>query len=181
MNSIFAYFVPFFNLREHPKIQQFPYEHYLWYHLRCLSVPQWSRAHDHLQVICPGGWSFPGLATNSAILFCFLFVKKLMTPSQGNTFILRSSQQLPRLCFGPLKCFLSCHGPRLASGKAFRATNKQGHHQVCRARHGGPRTPKKCWCKPELCVCWNRTFYHRSLILKSQQKRIELVTRPGGH
>ena len=78
-----APFAPFFNLREHPKIQQFPYERYQWcqssLHLGCLSVPQWSRAHDHLQVICPGGWSFPGLATNSAILFRFLFVKKSMT------------------------------------------------------------------------------------------------------
>ena len=32
--------------------------------------------------------------------------------------------------------------------------------------------------QPWLCICWNRTFAYRSLILESQQKRIELVTRP---
>ena len=59
-------------------------------------------------------WIIPGLATNS-ILFCFLFVKKSliclegksMTPRRGNTFLFRSSQQLPRLRLGPLKGFLS--------------------------------------------------------------------------
>ena len=31
----------------------------------------------------------------------------------------------------------------------------------------------------ETLICWKRTFLHWSLIVKSQQKRIELVTRPG--
>ena len=35
------------------------------------------------------------------------------------------------------------------------------------------------WCKPWLCVCWKCIFLHRSLILKSQQNKIEVVTRPG--
>ena len=56
----------------------------------------------------------PGQATNS-IFFCFLFCEKSliclegksMTPRRGNTILFRSSQQLPRLCLGPLKCFLS--------------------------------------------------------------------------
>ena len=30
-----------------------------------------------------------------------------------------------------------------------------------------------------MCVCWKRTCLHRSFIVKSQQNRIELVTRPG--
>ena len=30
-----------------------------------------------------------------------------------------------------------------------------------------------------MCVCWKRTFLHRSLIVKSKHSRIELVTRPG--
>ena len=34
------------------------------------------------------------------------------------------------------------------------------------------------WRKPWLCVCWKRTFLHRSLILNSQQNVTELVTRP---
>ena len=55
-----------------------------------------------------------GLATNS-IFFCFLFYEnsliclegKSMTPHRGNTFLFRSSQQLPRLRLGPSKGFLS--------------------------------------------------------------------------
>ena len=55
-----------------------------------------------------------GLDTNS-IFFCFLFGKKSliclegksMTPHRGNTILFRSSQQLPRLCLGPSKGFLS--------------------------------------------------------------------------
>ena len=55
-----------------------------------------------------------GLATNS-IFFCFLFCEnsliclegKSMTPHQENNFLFRSSQQLPRLCLGPSKGFLS--------------------------------------------------------------------------
>ena len=39
-------------------------------------------------------------------------------------------------------------------------------------------TVKNRWRKPWLCVCWKRTFLHRSLIVKSQQNKIELVTRP---
>ena len=55
-----------------------------------------------------------GLATNS-IFFLFPFCKKSliclegksMTPHRGNTILFRSSQQLPRLCLGPSKGFLS--------------------------------------------------------------------------
>ena len=55
-----------------------------------------------------------GLATNS-IFFCFLFCEKSliclegksMTLHRGNTILLRSSQQLPRLRLGPSKGFLS--------------------------------------------------------------------------
>ena len=32
-----------------------------------------------------------------------------------------------------------------------------------------------------MCVCRKRTFLHRSLILKSQQNRIDLVNRPACH
>ena len=46
---------------------------------------------------------------------CFLFCTKSliclegisMTPHRGNTILIRSYQQLPRLCLGPLKGFLS--------------------------------------------------------------------------
>ena len=46
-----------------------------------------------------------GLDTNS-IFLCFLFVK-INEPLSGNTILFRSSQQLPRLCLGPSKGFLS--------------------------------------------------------------------------
>ena len=53
-------------------------------------------------------------STNS-ILFSFLFGEKSsiclegksMTPRRGNTILFHSSQQLPRLCLGPMKGFLS--------------------------------------------------------------------------
>ena len=35
------------------------------------------------------------------------------------------------------------------------------------------------WRKPWFCVCKQQTCLHRSLIVKSQQNSIELVTRPG--
>ena len=61
-----------------------------------------------------GTLNLPSLATSS-IFFCFLFVKKSliclelksMTPHRGNTILFCSSQQLPRLCLGPSKGFLS--------------------------------------------------------------------------
>ena len=37
-------------------------------------------------------------------------------------------------------------------------------------------TVKQKWHKPWMCVCWKCTFLHRSLLVKSQQNRTELVT-----
>ena len=54
-----------------------------------------------------------GLDTNSFFLFPFCekslicLQGKSMTPHRGNTFLFRSSQQLPRLRLGPSKGFLS--------------------------------------------------------------------------
>ena len=39
-------------------------------------------------------------------------------------------------------------------------------------------TIKNNWQKPSMQVCWKRTFKYRSLIVISQQNKIELVTRP---
>ena len=36
-----------------------------------------------------------------------------------------------------------------------------------------------CWRKPWLCLCWKKHFFHRSIILKSQENRIKFVTRLG--
>ena len=53
---------------------------------------------------------------------------------------------------------------------------------VCRAKRGGSRTPStrsdaNLWC----AFVENALFLHRSLILKSQQNRIDLVNRPACH
>ena len=72
-------------------------------------------------------------------------------------------------------------GPRLASCVASRTTEIQGHRQGCRARRGGPRTPSTTTEANLDCAFVENALFtnDRSLILKSQQNRIELVTRPG--
>ena len=61
---------------------------------------------------------------------------KSMTPRWGNTSLLHSSQQLPVL--DPQKAFWADKAPlmglQLASSLASRATENQGHCQVCSAR-----------------------------------------------
>ena len=106
-----------------------------------------------------------------------------MTPHWGNTILFHSSQQLPRLCLGSLKGFqadrVPFKGPRLASCVASASTEIQGHRQVCRARCGGPRTPSPTTdANLDCAFVENALFLHRSLILKSRQTIIELVTRP---
>ena len=49
---------------------------------------------------------------------------------------------------------------------------------MCRARRGGPRTPSTFDANLDCAFVENALFSHLSLILKSQQNRIELVTRP---
>ena len=54
-----------------------------------------------------------------------------------------------------------------------------GHRQVCRHRCRGPRTPSKTIdANLDFSFAKKPTFSHWSLIDKSQQNRIELVTRP---
>ena len=107
-----------------------------------------------------------------------------MTPHWGNTIIFPSIQQLPRLCLGPLKSFLSWHdalqGPLTCLVHCFQ------NYIETRTQSGTPRqaekpqgTFKNSWRKPWLCVRWKRTCLQRSRIVKSQQNIIELVTRPG--
>ena len=136
------------------------------------------------------GWGQLGLATNS-ISFCFLLVKYYWFAWRANQWPLigellfssvPSSNSLVSVS-DPWRAFWAdtapFKGPRLASCVASGITEKQGHCQVCRARHGGSRTLSRTdYAKPWLCVCWKRTFSHRSLIVKIHQNRIELVTRP---
>ena len=60
------------------------------------------------------------------------------TVSPSNSFIsVSDSWRAP----SQLKKLFSSKGPRLALCVASGAIENQGHHQVCRARRGGPRTP----------------------------------------
>ena len=87
----------------------------------------------------------PGLATNS-IFSCFLFVKNhWFAPWRGNPFFslppsnsLVSVSDQRRAFWADTVPF---SGPRLALCVASGSTEIQGHHQVCRARRGAPRTP----------------------------------------
>ena len=57
-------------------------------------------------------------------------------------------------------------------------TEKQGHRQVWRARHGGPRTLSKTIdAKLDCAFVENALFY--TLIVKGHENRVELMTRPG--
>ena len=105
-----------------------------------------------------------GLTTNS-IFFCSLFVKyhwfAWNDPLPEKHYSLLFPQQLPHLRLGPLKGFLSWHGA--LQGPSIRLVRCFWNN----------------WHIPWLCVCWKRTFLHWFLVAKSQQNRIELVTRPG--
>ena len=59
-------------------------------------------------------------------------------------------------------------------------TEKQGYCQVCHARVGDPRTASRTAdTNLDRAFIENALAYTGSLIVKSQQNRIELVTRPG--
>ena len=73
-----------------------------------------------------------------------------------------------------------CKGTRLASCVASGTTEIQGHRQVWRTRRGGLRIPSlTAESNLDCAFVENATFLHRSLIVKSQQNKFELVTRPG--
>ena len=114
-------------------------------------------------------WRGPGLTTNS-IIFCSFFCEKSliclegksMTPYRGNPIFLHSSQQTPSSLSRALLLDLQRY--------------KDTVRCAARARRSQDAV-KNSWRKPWLCVCWKHTFLHRSLIVKSHQNRIELVTR----
>ena len=107
-----------------------------------------------------------------------------MTPSSGKTLfsVVPPSNSLVSV-LDPWRAFWAdmapFKGPHLASCIASRTSEIQGHREVCLARHGGPRTPSTT----ALIVRLMKThfFTHRSLIVKSHENRIELVTRPAIH
>ena len=105
-----------------------------------------------------------------------------MAPCWGINILLCSSQLLPRLCLGPLKGFWAVtvpfKSPRLALCVAFGPTGKQGHSQACHDKRIGPKRLSKT-ADQTLIECLLKThFLHWYLMVKSQQNRMELVTRP---
>ena len=120
-----------------------------------------------------------GLATNS-VCFCFLFVFFLF-PHRGNTFLFRSSKQLPRLRLGPLKGFfeLTRRPSRALNSPCALLLELQRYKDTdvpLYARRSQDNVKNRT---PKTLRLMKRTFLHRSLIVKSKQNRIELVTRPG--
>ena len=122
-------------------------------------------------------WGRPGLATNSIFSVSFLWKIKdlpggqINDPSSGKHYSLPFHLAIPS---SPLKGFLSgllglsTHLVRCV--RSYRDTRTPSS-QVWRARHGGPRTLDCAFVENSLSL-------HRSLIVKSQQNRIGLVTRP---
>jgi len=108
-----------------------------------------------------------------------------MTSGRGNAFLFRSFQQLPRLRIGPLKdVFLSWHGT--LQGLLTRLLCCFWNYQEARTllgmagryRRGGPKTPSKTADANLDRAFVENAVLHRSLIVKSQQSRTELVTTP---
>ena len=90
-----------------------------------------------------------------------------MTPSRGNTILCSSSQQLPRLCLGPLKGFLSwqdvLQGPSTFPLRCFQKYRET--RTLSCVLHSGQRsqdTVRNIWSKPGLCVCWKHTSFRCS-------------------
>ena len=86
-----------------------------------------------------------------------------------DTILFCSSQQLARLRLRPLKGVLKSwhgalqYGPWLTLSVASGTTEIQGHHQVCRARRGCPRTLSRTTDgKPWSSVFWKRACFHCS-------------------
>ena len=92
-----------------------------------------------------------------------------MTSRQGNAFVFCSSHQLPLICLGPLKCFLSWHGalkdPRLSE---FFLNNRETStlSGVARLAWRSQDTVKNHLHKPWLCVCWKSACVHWSKNLR---------------
>ena len=92
-----------------------------------------------------------------------------MTPHQGNTVLFRSFQQLPCLRLGPSTRLVRCF-------QNYRDTDTVG----CAALGAEVPGLRQQQLKQTLIARFLKThFFHLSLILKSHQNRIELVTRPG--
>ena len=108
---------------------------------------------------------------NSPVIFVLVVSKP---NSSGESGVSPKAKSVKKIQVWPLtQFFISVSFSWRVAG----TTEIQGHHQVCRAEHGGLGTLSTTnWSKPWLCICW--TVLHRSQIVKSRQNIIELGTRP---
>ena len=108
-----------------------------------------------------------------------------MTPCWGNPILPPFFPATPSSPYRTLKGLfkLTRHPPRALNLDAFIASELQRYKDIVRCAALDAKVPGR---RPQqltqtFIVClWNfflRTFLHRSLIVKSQQSRIELVTR----
>ena len=136
----------------------------------CYELSSWVGSHGRAKTFAKKIWLWS--YHNSPIT---QFSKKSMTPRRGNNSLSYSCKKLPPLSVPYLwRTFSADALPfkhhRLASCIALGAKKKQGHCQLCQARHGGPRTPSK---KANANLnCWKSICLHQSLIVKSQQNWI---------
>ena len=103
-----------------------------------------------------------------------------MTPCLGNTILFRSSQQLPRLCLGPSKGFfeLTRRPSRALNLPRALLPELQRKKDTVRGVVLGVEVPGRRQKQPTQTFV-ETNFLHQPLIVKSQQNRIEIVTRPG--
>ena len=109
---------------------------------------------------------------------------KSMTPHQGNTIPFHFSKLLPRLrLVTPVGLFeLTRHPSRAFELPCALLPELQRYKDTVRCAALGMKVPGNCkqQLTQTLIVGLLKTYFlHRSLIVKSQQQRIELVTRPG--
>ena len=117
-----------------------------------------------------------GVVATNSIHFCWNFCQKNQWfawranrwPLVVRETLFSSSQQLPCLCLGPLKGFLSWHGALQGPSPGlvcYSATSARTNCMLCRAgRHRRPRTLSKTTeANLDLFVCNKRTLLHWSL------------------
>ena len=128
-----------------------------------------------------------GMTTNS-IFFCFLFVKnpswQINDPLSGQHYSLQFLPATPLSLSGTLAGLFElkrCPSRALDLPRVLLPELLRNKDTVRCAAVGAEAqdTVGNIWREPWMCVCQKCTCSHQSLIVKSQQIRIELVTSPG--
>ena len=108
-----------------------------------------------------------------------------MSSGRGNAFLFPSSQQLPRLCLGPLKAFLSCHGafqePLSCLERRFQNYAELRTPSLLAREGGCPWTPSRMAHK-NLANVFVKTYFFTAIHdCKCQQRGIDFLTKPENH